>query len=511
LETLSRRPAAWLARYAASLFSGLLLALSFPNILHPDFFLPGVFIAWICLLPLFETTAEEAPWEAFKKGWMAGLCFFLLSTAWINNIKPMGPGALPAWISLSLYLALYPAAFCWGLAWGRRAKMPLEALWIPALWTLLEFLRERLLTGYPWVSLGSSQYLTKIWLPLASITGIYGLHFVVVAINLTLWWAYKRRKEAFTGLCVIAAMALLRLSAPGPAQAGEGTKVAVIQGNIDQDQAWTESYRHELMSVYGRLMRQAVDAGAKVLIWPESAFPGFFNEPGAESEVMRQFAKNNHVDLIFGSTLSDGPGGSYSNAVVFVDDQGNTAAYRKRHLVPFGEYIPFRASIPLLDGLMDRFGMVDFKPGPQAGLSFQSRQGPQGLITMPLVCYESIFGRSAAHSQGMDSDLIAVVTLDTWFGNSAAPRYHALHGILQAVESGKWVARAAATGISCFVSPQGELMDVVPLNTEGWSAQVIPKHGAPTFYWIWGSWFLWLCLGSLTLSLGLSKEGPFLR
>lgn len=502
------RLAAFLNRNGLALFSGLLLSLSFPNIFHPDFFLPGVFIAWVCLIPLLESVNGQAPRAAFSRGFFAGLLFFLLSTAWINNIKPMGPGAFPAWICLSLYLALFPAAFAWGLSRGRELGLRFEALWVPSLWTLLEFLRERLISGYPWVSLGSSQYLTKVWLPLASITGIYGLHFVVLLINLLLWQLWRRRSDAWLSCLLLAMLLGLRLAAPSPQPKSGGTKVAVLQGNIDQDQAWTESYRHELMTVYGRLMTEALDAGAQVMIWPESAFPGFFNEAGPEAQVLEKFAKRMQVDLLIGSTLADRENNAYTNSAVFIDAQGNTSDYGKRHLVPFGEYIPFRSLIPPLDQLMTRFGLVDFKPGSPAGNSFVSVSRNSRLRIMPLICYESIYGRSARHSQSMEADLIAVITLDTWFGNSAAPRYHALHGIIQAVESGKWVARAAATGISCFVSPSGDLSDSVALNTVGWSLHVIPENSGPTLYWRLGPWFLWLCLGLIALSFPISRQKP---
>jgi apolipoprotein N-acyltransferase len=488
------RAAAFLSRYGAALLSGLLLTLGFPNLFHPDFFTPGPFIACFALVPLLLSLDAETPAAAFKKGYATGFLFFILSTAWINHIKPMGPGALPAWLSLSAYLALYPAAFAGGLAFGRRRGLRFEVLWIPALWTLLEFAREILLSGFPWLSLGSSQAAGGIFLPLASLCGVYGLDFVVLLLNLGLALALRRRPAALAAALLLAACFAARGLSPASA-AGPSVKVAVLQGNVDQDQAWTSSYRSSLMEIYGRLMRQAADAGAKLLIWPESALPAFFNERGPEAREVEAFAKARHVDVLLGSSLVYRERGAYENGAVLVGASGEAQIYVKRHLVPFGEYIPLRASIPALDKTLNRFGLVDFKPGPARQPGFRS----QGLNIAPLVCYESIYGRMLQDG-GAQPDLIAVVTLDTWFGNSAAPRVHFLEGALRAVENGAWTARSAATGISGFISPQGRATALVPLDQEGWAMQSIPSGAAPTFYRRHGPWFLWLCLAFVGLA-----------
>ena len=502
MEALISRLAAFLSRYSLSLLSGLLMALSFPNIFHPDFFPAGAFVAWFCLLPLFCTLDGEAPEAAFKKGFVAGFFFFLLSTAWINHIKPMGPGAPPAWICLSAWLALFPACFAWGLARGREARLPWEAFWVPALWTLLEVARERLLSGYPWVSLGSSQAASRVWLGLAALTGVYGLHFCVALINLLAWQLWRRRSELLPGLLLTAALLALRIAFPLRVPSGPGIKVAVIQGNIDQDQAWTLAYRQELMASYSALMREAVDAGAKILVWPESAYPGFFDEFGPESETLRAFARHERVGLIVGSSLVDRQDPAYYNAAVMIDAQGNTADYRKRHLVPFGEYIPFRSLVPILDRLLTRLGLSDFRPGADEQPGFLL----QGLAVSPEICYESVYSEKVRQSAG-EANLMAVLTLDSWFGDSAAPRHHFSQAVLRAVENGFWVARSAATGISGFVAPDGKISGLVPLNERGWSLQEIPFLGQKTFYRRHGPWFIWLCALFLALPWFFRPKG----
>lgn len=484
METLK----AWLQRYSLPLFSGILLSFSFPNIFHTDFFGPGPYIAWFCLVPLFISLESESPGGALKKGYVAGLFFFLFSTAWINNVEPMGPGAAPAWLSLSAYLALYPAAFSWLLIQGRRRGWGHEYLWVPALWTLLEFAREVLVTGYPWLSLGSSQS-SGFWLFLAALTGVYGLHAVVVLSNLLIYALWKDRRKAVSALVALLFLAALRFAAPGADATGPGIKVAVIQGNVDQDQAWTRAYIDEMMQVYGGLSREAADAGAKVIFWPECSFPGFFNEGKPEALRLKAFAKERRLSLILGTNLEEGGGERYYNAAVHIDASGNTSDYRKRHLVPFGEYIPLSGFIPMLNGIMRRFGYAGISPG-----KYEQPQFNAGEISVaPLICFESIFGGMTRNS-AQGAGLIGVVTLDSWFGISAAPAIHFSHSVLRSVETGRWVARAAATGISGFADPAGTMHGLIPLGQKGFSVKEIPLKVNETRYLRFGPWFLWLCV-----------------
>jgi apolipoprotein N-acyltransferase len=479
-----------------ALCSGLLLTLSFPNIFHKEMALSANLLAWVSLVPLLFSLQNTRPKEAFKRGYAAGLLFFFLSLYWIRHIKPMGPGVWPAWVALAAYLALYPGLFSFCVARGLKQGWSFEALWIPALWTLFEYARETLLTGYPWNSLGASQCLNAPLLPLVSVTGIYGLHYAVALGNVALWQALRgrawpRRELAALGLS-LALLLGLRLMARPRLDSADKVKVAVLQGNIDQDQDWTEAYRRDTMQVYGALMQEAVDAGAKVLVWPESGFPGIFNQQGPEAQDLIRYAKAHRVSLVLGSTLRDSGSGVYTNAAVFIDAAGNSRAYIKRHLVPFGEFIPLSRWIPFLENALRRMGVVNFGEGHEAAaFDFEN------FKAAPLICYESVYGSLARESS---TGAIVLITLDTWFGDSAAPRHHLSQAVFRAVEGGRWVARSAATGISGFVSPQGRIVKTIALNTRGWSLQEIDSARMPTFYFRFGAWFVWVCAGFLAVA-----------
>jgi apolipoprotein N-acyltransferase len=489
-----------------AVLSGLLLALSFPNAFFRDLNWSQGAFGMLSLLPLLLALDQKGLQlkRAFKLGYASGITFFLLGTYWINHIGPMGLGAAPAWLGLSAYLALYLGAFAWALTWGRQRGLKGEALWIPALWTLLEFLRERLLTGYPWMSLGSSQCLDAALLPMASVTGVYGLHFAVALANVILWKFWKGEKKTYEWGAASLALGLvlsLRLAALPRPEAPEKIKVAVLQGNVNEDQAWTPQYRRGVMAIYSGMMQAALKQGAKVMIWPESAFPGIFSQPSPEREALLTFAKREKVSLIFGSTLLDPAKNSFSNAAVFVDSKGNADAYAKRQLVPFGEFIPLRDEIPLLDQVLNQAGLENFAAGIGPAI-FQDDH----FKAAPLVCYESIYGSLAATEP---DGFLSVITLDTWFGDSLAPRHHLSQSILRAVEGQRWVARAAATGISAFINPQGEIVSQLRLNSAGFLVQEIDSQCSRTFYLLHGAWFVGLCAGLCMLVLAFSPMKGF--
>lgn len=480
---------------ALALASGLLLWASFPNPVALGFEAWPGWLAWVALVPLFGALREREPGQAFGLGWLAGAACFVPGLAWLTNVKPLGPGALPAWLGLAAWCALFPAIFAWAAAHGLRRGWPLPVLWIPALWVLGEHLRETLLGGFPWMGLGSSQYLNQALLPLAAALGQTGLHYAVAlgnaVIHASLWrpdWllGWARSASAMLVLLFLAALAGWQASeqrawAQGPG-AGPGVRVAVVQGGIDLDQAWDQAYRRRLMDTYLGLSAQAVQQGARLLLWPESAFPGFLSEDSPEARELKAFAAAQGVDLVVGSTLEQA--GRYSNSAVWVDAQGGTRSYAKRHLVPFGEFMPFRDAAPLLDLALERAGVVGFSPGEGPG-----RFETAGFSVKPLICYESIFPDLAR--QGGQAGLLAVLTVDTWYGRSAGPVWHASQSALRAVEQGTWLARSAATGISLFASPDGRLLSPIPLDEAGFRVQEVgPSRQTP--FLRWGSWPLLL-------------------
>lgn len=496
-------------RLGLALLSGVLLWLSFPNpwAMHFEAW-PG-WLAWLALVPLMALLPGCSLTEGFQYGFVAGTAFFLPGLVWVTRIQPLGLGAVPAWCALAAWCALFPALFGLVSALAFRREWMGPTLWMPALWTLVEALREHLLSGFPWLGLGSSQFANPAILPLAALLGQAGLHFAValgnaVACALLLrpaWLKSAWTLAATFGLCLLLGLGARSQAKEqaqwdagvgrGPDTHALGIKVGVVQGGIDEDQAWNRDYRSKILQTYFTYSLAAVGQGANLILWPESAFPGFFNENAPEAVQVKDFARKNHVHLLIGSTLSEG--GVYTNSAILVDPDGNTSSYAKRHLVPFGEYVPFRRWVPLLDGLLDRFGIEDFSAGTEAKVFTVN-----GGAVAPLICFESVF--SDLVHEGEDPDLLAILTVDTWYGLTPGPVWHASQAAIRAAENGCWVARAAATGITLIAAPTGVIRYSIGLEEAGVLVQTL-SPARPTPWRAHGHWFLWVCALLLGLAL----------
>jgi apolipoprotein N-acyltransferase len=497
------------ARRALAVLSGLLLWLSFPNPFALNFEAwPGA-LAWVALVPLLWGLSDETPGEAFKTGYLAGLACFVPGLFWLTNVHPLGPGAYPAWLALAAWCALFPGAIAALTAKGLNEAWDLPALWVPALWTLGELMREWLLSGFPWITLGSSQAQNPAVLPLAAALGLAGLHYAValgnaIAFGLLVqprWLTGRRRSASALAMTLLLAfLAQQQRAAQAAWDAGAAgrpkLKVAVVQGGIDLDQVWDQAFRTRVLDTYLAYSERAAQAGAQLIVWPESAFPGFFNEDAPEAQRLRAWVQAHKLSLLTGSTLSRG--GIYQNGAVLIDAAGNTAYYAKRHLVPFGEYVPFRKIAPLLDLVLQQAGLIDFSPGegPQ-------RWSVEGLSLQPIICYESVFPLLVR--QGAPVDAIALITVDTWYGHSAGPVWHAAQAQVRAAENGAWVARAATTGVSLFAAPDGRRLQSIPLDAAGLLVQELGP-GRTTPFQRWGEFpTLAACLLLLLLAWRLRK------
>ncbi|HXB98307.1 MAG TPA: apolipoprotein N-acyltransferase [bacterium] len=495
------------ARRGLALLSGLLCCLSFPSAVAMGFEAWPGRLAWVALVPLLLALDGQGRRQGFQLGLIAGLAFFVPGLHWLTKVQPLGGGAWPAWLALAAWCALFVGLFGALAAEGRRRGWPQPLLWLPAAWTLVEWLRLRLLTGFPWMSLGGSQFANPALRPLAALTGSAGLHYAVALGNGLVFTMLFRPKQLCRWSQCLPAVAVALALAGGAAwqaraqaawtasQAGAPTvRVAVVQGGLDLDQVYTAAFRAKVLGLYLGYSGQAAAAGAKLIVWPESAFPGFFNEDGPEAQALKAFARRRRVSLVFGSVLSTPHG--YQNAAVCLDPDGNTRSYAKRHLVPFGEYLPLAEWVPGLRQALGDMGVAFFQPG-ESGAGFRA----QGLAVAPMICFESVFPE-LAHQDG-PPDLVAIITVDTWYGVSSCPIYHASQAGLRAVENGCWVARAAATGVSLFAGPDGQLGPRLGLDGAGWILQDLGP-GRPTPYARWGDWFTVACGMGLLLAAVLA-------
>ena len=335
---------------------------------------------------------------------------------------------------------------------------------LPVLWVAFEFLREFLLTGFPWASLGYSQHDHLTLVQSADLFGVYGLSFLIVLSNSVFAELLLARRRGtrlpWAGLAVTAAALAAcwgygtwRL-AGDPDSRPQRLQVAVVQGNIPQDVKWHPDYQRETIRIYRDLSLRATRADRpELLIWPEAATPFFYQEGNPLAVQVGQVPQETGAALLFGSPAyrREGDQLHYLNSVYLLDRLGaEQGRSDKVHLVPFGEYVPLKRFLPFIDKLV--VGIGDFSPGTITPLPFAGHR--LGV----LVCYEAIFPELAREWVRQGSDLLVNVTNDAWFGNSSAPWQHLAMVRFRAVENRIWVARAANTGISAFIAPSGRIL-----------------------------------------------------
>ncbi|MDR0466882.1 MAG: apolipoprotein N-acyltransferase, partial [Deltaproteobacteria bacterium] len=290
---------------------------------------------------------------------------------------------------------------------------------------------------------------------------------------------------------------LLRLeNLPGPdvPPAPQALHLALVQGNIDQNQKWLPAYQRATLAHYLQLSGQAAAGGhLDLMIWPETAMPFFFqNQPEYASRI-RGFAKTHAVPLLLGAPAHDegAPGKRRTfNRAFFIGSGGqDLGSYDKEHLVPFGEYLPPWLDHPSLAFLFQ--GVGNFTPGVSE-LPLQFKDLALGL----LICYETIFPEIAQARVGAGAGLLVNISNDAWFGLTSAPEQHLQLSVLRAVEQGRWLVRSTNTGFSAFVDPAGRIRARSGLmRTETLVGIAVPEQGFTLFHRA----FPWLTYLALTI------------
>jgi apolipoprotein N-acyltransferase len=462
---------------AGALAAGLALPLAFaPFSLYPVAVLsPAVlFAVWRC----------AAPGRAAWRGFLYGAGAFSVGVSWVYvSLHEFGnmPAAL-AGVTVGLFvglLALFPALAGWAQARLCPAGSPVCAVLAqPAAWVLCEWMRGWAFTGFPWLSLGYSQVAS----PLAGLAPLAGVHGVGLAVAVTaaaLAAAVGTPRRTAAAMLLVAGAVWALGAAAGTAQwtrpDGPALRAALVQGNVALERKWRAEERGTIIEHYLSLSEDV--AGADVILWPEAAIPGFLHDLGEPFwERLRRLTGQGST-VMFGALERDldAPGKPYYNVVVAVD-AGGRHLYRKRHLVPFGEYLP-------LSGL---FGwLLDYLSIPMSDFAAWSGvQGPlpAGAVRVGVsICYEDAFGAEARRVLP-GASVLANFSEDAWFGDSLGPRQRLDMARMRALESGRPALRVANTGISAAFDAGGReiartrqfVVDVLPVSVQ-------PRQGATPY------------------------------
>ena len=454
--------------FALALLSGALLALSFPKFGYPPF-------AWIALAPLLVAVAyrPQTTRRAFALGLMTGGVYFSGTLYWLVETMTTF-GGLNTWLAavaaglLIAYLSLFPAAFAVIQARLGRAFGTSALLAAPMVWVATEMGRTYILDGFPWELLGYSQTTVLPVAQIASVAGIYGLSALVALVSAAAAYAALERSPRRWGVAGLVAVLVLgtavwgtwRIARGSLTKSGTPVRVAVVQGNIPQDQKWDPAMAGPIMDRYVAMTREAIGRGASFILWPESATPLPYEQDLSRGDAVRRLAREGKVTLLIGSdqfepvkpVAQENPQPRIYNAAYLIQPDGSTAAiYRKIHLVPFGEYVPFKRLLYFVGPLVE--AVSDFTPGSDAVLLPVA-----GHKASTAICYEVIYSALMRSFVTQGSELLTTITNDAWYGLSSAAYQHWEQSSLRSIEQGRYLARAANTGISGFVDPYGRVL-----------------------------------------------------
>lgn len=499
-----------------SLISGTMLALAFPPL---DFYS----LAWVAIIPLLISLGGKELKASFFLGTLTGFVYFIGTIYWVFNSMYFY-GGIPAVLSLlilialCLYLGIYIGIFSMLFRYlSKRSRFPALFI-IPVLWVTLEVVRTYAFTGFPWSILGYSQYKFLALIQVADITGVYGVSFLVAAVNgaifdIVVYWPKKLNKmplmdrwpmpvglsvlTLFLAVSIFYGMWQLRAD-----EIGKKIRASVIQGNFEQEMKWDIKFQRKIIDTYKRLTAKAASYSPSLIVWPETAVPFVFGNLASPSDAsltaeLVDFQKTLGAHLLFGSVIAkDVKDDRYqlSNSAVLMSPDGKVLSeYDKIHLVPYGEYVPLRRFFPFIEKLV--VGIGDFVPGEEYTV-----MDMQKAKVSPLICYEIIFPGMVRKFADKGANLFVTITNDAWFGRSSAPYQHFSMAVFRAIENRAPVLRAANTGISGFIDTRGRIKGKSDIFVESvLTGEVAIGSLKKSFYTKYGDLFAFLCIISCVL------------
>ncbi len=492
------------SKYLPSFVSGIMVVLSFPVF---DIYQ----LAWIAFIPLLLSLWNDNFKQSFISGFIFGATYFFGTLYWIyHSINHYGGLSFFASIAIVLllccYLSLFPAAFSYLFSIViKKTKLP--ALFVaPVIWVVLEFLRSYLLTGFPWSSIGYSQYKFLSLIQISDITGVYGISFLVLSVNgafADLVLLKRRFKEmplfplSYSVIGISSLLVLLIFTIGygnwrlGQDRTGKVISAGIVQGNINQDIKWEPAFQKEVIDTYINLTNEASLSSPEIIVWPETSLPFFFGDDIENTEKIINFQKNLGSYLLFGSIMikmRTTEKTLFTNSSVLLDREGNAVyKYDKIHLVPFGEYVPLRSILFFIDKIV--VGVGDYIPGNKY-IKADTDLGGFGT----LICYEIIFPGMVRKFYKNGGDFIVNITNDAWFGKTSGPYQHFSMAVFRAIENRKPLIRSANTGVSGFIDSNGRILSKTSLFKREFLKSDIKTDRTLTVYTKYGDIFSYFCI-----------------
>lgn len=488
-------------------------------------------LEWVSLVPaaivfiIAARNGEVRYKQMYLYGFVYYMSFGLSIFHWFINLYPLDfagmtkPAAavvvIVAWCGLSLLQAVF-AAFMPVLLAILMRKSPIAKFRVAtpfvaaALFTVFEWMQTLTWAGVPWGRLSLGQTRMPVMLKSASVLGSYFITFVIVAVNFFVALFILMKRDEKRNVCLAAATGLLALNViiGGAAELleekdGEKLIAAAIQPNISSHDKWEWGTLTTIKETVEKYSLSAAEEGATLIVLPETVFPYNPLENSSIYDFVTDLAVQCNATIVVGGFTSGEE--LDKNSLIFVHPDGRVdeTVYSKRHLVPFGEYVPMRKIIMTLIPPLAEISMLgeDLAPGEDSAV-VDTEAGRLG----GLVCFDSIYETLAVDSVRDGAEIIVLGTNDSWFLDSAAVYMHNAQAKLRAVETGRYVVRAANTGISSIIDPDGMILDEEPPLVEGYVIAEVAQRSAMTVYSIIGNAFVYLNIGALVVALALSLQ-----
>lgn len=514
--------------YLLAILSAVLQAIPFP-IADPVPMWRRAF-CWICLVPLLVAlmgtqrsgkalSARQTAWL----GYIAGIAWYLLNCYWIYPTMHLygdlsQVASLGVLVLFSLYLGLYLALFGLVLGslrsqWGRAVAL----ISSPFLWVAVELARARV-TGFPWDLLGYTQVDSLVLTKIVPITGVFGLSLLVALVNMLWALPAARIRKAISIPAVVlaglltAAAIWVEIHPPYVAAAPTDASAVLLQENLSVGVGvakGTES-REAMLNSFASLSRHpdypsaAPTSKPQLIVWPESP-ASFLDSDPAYRNFMEGLAQSTTTpvladDLSLGPRNEDGSYSLYNSVSFFKADGSYGGRYDKMHLVPFGEYVPYKPLFFFTGHLLDE---LPFVPGTQRRV-FHAADHTYGVF----ICYESIFGDEIRQFVDEGAQVLVNVSDDGWYGDSSAPWEHLDMARMRAIENDRWLLRSTNTGVTAAIDPEGRVTQTMPRHVRGSLLASFSYNSYETFYTRYGDWIAWVCaaITALLLGLGLARS-----
>ncbi|MBA2433717.1 MAG: apolipoprotein N-acyltransferase [Verrucomicrobiota bacterium] len=508
-------------------------------------------ICWIALTPLlaavwFSGEGTKRRWlRDLFLGYLAGVIFFWGVFSWLHTVT------VPGMVIVGLYMGVYFALWAW-LAGLLRPRKPLPAppprsnawptsqpndsppearspwlnsfrnlglaLVLASGWVALEWVRSWMFSGWGWNGLGVPLHDVLPIIQIAEITGVAGLSFIVAFSNVigvatvrrfTIESRIRVRRPHYDFTLTLAAIVglcgygLRQLQMPAET---EPLQIAAVQANIPRDEKFSPEFQSKIFAQFERLTHVglATQPPPQLIIWPESSTPAPALLEQSNYRFVMDLAASIKTDLLLGTIDAD-EGGDYNAALLVSAGGEKIQVYRKLHLVPFGEYVPGRHTVPFISSIVGDQVPADFTPGKEATVFNLTNAA---VKVAPLICFEDTLGELTRRFVLRGANLLANVTNDGWFLRSAGSQQHLANAVFRCVETRRPMARAANTGVTCFVNRFGRVTQVLRDSegsqfTEGvlTGEVAVPTDGQMTFYVRHGELFAKICGGVALLFL----------